>query len=86
MDLALEALLEVIPYPNRIGNGGKRGVHRSDAREEAGIHHIEIVEVVGLAIDIQHRSGRIITEAASAGLVAHGGNGHGALNINLALN
>ena len=86
MDLALEALLEVVPHPNRIGNGGEGGIHRSDARKEAGIHDIEIVEVVGLAIDIQYRRSRIITKTASAGLMSHGGYRHGTLNINLAFN
>ena len=40
---------------------------------------------MGLAVEVQHRGGRIVAEAAGAGLVRYRPNTHGVLDINLAL-
>src|SRR5215470_7243305 len=37
---------EMLSHTNRIGHCGKRGVHRPDADEEAGVDHIQIVELM----------------------------------------
>jgi hypothetical protein len=53
MSLA-DALRQVLPHPDRVGHHGQRGVHRADAREEAGVHDVQVVQLVRLAVDVEH--------------------------------
>src|SRR6185312_6376597 len=55
--------------PQRIGNDGERRVHRADRRKEARIGDVQVVELMRLAIDVEHRRLRIRTEPRRAGLV-----------------
>src|SRR4051794_13943418 len=48
-----ESCCDVVPYAHRVGDRRQGRVHRADAREEAGVHHVEVVQVVGLAADVQ---------------------------------
>ena len=76
---------QVITHPQGVGDGGEGWIHGADAGHEAGIHHIEVVELVGFAVQIQHGTGGIGTEAAGAGLVPHRRDRHGAFDVDLAL-
>src|SRR6188474_562458 len=58
-----EAVDEVLADPDRVGHGGERRVHRADAGEEARVDHVEVVELVRLAVGIEHGRRRIGAEA-----------------------
>src|SRR5215472_15420354 len=64
-----EPLGEVVGYAQGVGDGGEGGVHRADAGEEAGVHDVEVVQFVGLAVDVQDRGGRVGAEPAGARLM-----------------
>src|SRR5262249_16117761 len=50
----LQSFGEMLGHTNRIGHCGKRGVHRPDAHEKAGVDYIQIVELMSLAVDIEN--------------------------------
>ena len=56
-----------------VGHDGQRRVHRPGGWEEAGIDHVQVVQVVRLAVCVQHRRLGIVSEAACAILVGHAG-------------
>src|SRR4051794_23129689 len=68
-----EPPVQVLTDADGVGHGGEGWVHRTDAREEAGVHDVEVVELVGLAIGVEHRCRRVVTEAAGAGLMGDPG-------------
>jgi GH15 family glucan-1,4-alpha-glucosidase len=49
-----DPLRHVLPHPDRVGHHGQRGVHRADAREEAAVHDVQVVQLVRLAVDVEH--------------------------------
>src|SRR5260370_1090557 len=55
-----QPFLEVIGHAQGIGHDGQRGVHGGARREEATIDHVEIVDLVGLAVDIEGGCGWIV--------------------------
>ena len=59
--------------PHGVGDGGQGRVDGADAGEEAGVDDVEVVNLVGLAVDVEHRGGRIGAEAAGADLVGYPG-------------
>jgi hypothetical protein len=59
----------VIAHPKRVGHDGQRGVHRTAGREEAAIHDVEVIHLVGPAVDVQRGSPGILTETNGAVLV-----------------
>jgi uncharacterized hydrophobic protein (TIGR00271 family) len=65
------ALEEVLADPDRVGHHGQGRVHRADAREEAGVSHVQVVDLVRLAVGVEHRGRRVGAEPAGAGLVGH---------------
>ena len=67
--LRAQPLEQVVADAQRVGHRGQRRVHRADAREEAGVDDVEVVELVRLAVDVEHRGRGIGAEAAGAGLV-----------------
>ena len=40
---------------------------------KAAVYHVQVVQVVGLAVQVEDRSGRVDPEARRAGLVGGGG-------------
>ena len=84
--LALKPLLQVVSDPNSVGNRSQGGIHRRNTREKAGVYHIEIVKVMGLAVDIKYGGSGVGAKTTGTGLMCHSSNGHGTLNIDLTLN
>src|SRR5438132_303145 len=64
-----EALEQVIADTERVGGDGQRRVHRGARAEEAAIDHVEVVDVVGPAVDIERRRRRIVAEPDGAVLM-----------------
>ena len=64
-----QALAQVVPDAERVRHRGQPGVHRADAGEEAGVDDVEVVELVRLAVHVEHRRLGIGAEATGAGLV-----------------
>src|SRR3974390_1423482 len=64
-----QALQNVIAHAQRIGYDRQRRIHRRARREEAAIHNVEILEIMGFAIHIERRSLGIVPEADGAVLV-----------------
>src|SRR5215469_3127369 len=50
----LQSFGEMLGHTNRIGHYGKPRVHRPDAHEKAGGDNIQIVELMGFAVDIEN--------------------------------
>ena len=61
--------LEVIRHPERVGHDGERRVHGRAGGEEAPVDDVEIVQVVCLAVHVEHRCHGIAAEAAGPVLV-----------------
>ena len=68
-----EALGDVIADAQRVRDDRQGRVHRADRGHEAAVHHVEVVQVVGLAVHIEDRGGRVGPEAGCAGWVGRGG-------------
>ena len=60
----------MITDAQNVGNDRQRGVHRSAGNKEGPVDDVEVVDIVGAAVQIQHRCLRIRPEAAGAVLVA----------------
>src|SRR3954468_23103317 len=71
-----QPLADVVAGPQRVGDGGQRGVHGADAGEEAGVHHVEVVQLVGLAHRVERGGRGIRAEPDRAGLVRGGTDRH----------
>src|SRR6478736_3818336 len=70
-----EALQEVVANAQGIGHRRQGRVHGPDAREEAGIDDIQVVELVGLAVDVEDGGRSVGPEPDGAGLVGDAGDG-----------
>ncbi len=63
----------MITDAERVGDDGKRGVHRAARTEETCIDNIEVVELVRLAIAIERTRFRIVAESDGAVLMRNSG-------------
>src|SRR5262245_51765533 len=61
--LSLEPIEQVVADSQCVGHGGQRGVDSANAGEKAGIDHVEVVELVRLAVRVQHRRLGVAAEA-----------------------
>src|SRR4249919_2107396 len=68
-----EAIEEMVANAQRIGHRRQRRVHGTDAREEAGVDDIQVVNLVGTAVDVQDGRRRVGPEAGGPGLVGDAG-------------
>src|SRR5690242_6897688 len=60
---------EVLAHPDRVGHSGESWSHRSHTRQETRIRHVQVVKLVGLAVDVEHGCRRISAEPAGPGLI-----------------
>src|SRR5688500_6770938 len=58
-DRSSEALGEVLAHTDTVGHRREGRVHGADAREEAGVDDVEVVDLVGLAVRIEHGRGGV---------------------------
>jgi hypothetical protein len=66
-------LEQVVAHPESVGHRGEGGVDRPDAGEDACIGHIQVVELVRLAVHVEHRRLRVAAKAAGPGLMGDSG-------------
>src|SRR5438270_9315982 len=64
-----QSLEQVVADPQPVRHRRQRGVHRADAREEARVDDVQVVELVGLARGVEHRAAGVVPEPDGAGLV-----------------
>src|SRR5271165_1077238 len=64
---------QVIPDSERIGHNRERRIYGGAGREEAAVHYVEIVELVGLAVNVERGSPRIAAEPNRPVLMRHAG-------------
>ena len=74
----------MVPYAQRVGDSSQGRVHRTDAWEKAGIDHVQVIQLVRLAVDIQGRRLRILAETAGSGLVRYPGHRDIVLHVGIA--
>ena len=67
--LLFHPLQQMLTHSQCIGNNRKGWVYRSAGWEKRSINYIEVVCIMGFAIDIKHGSFRIIAKPAGAALV-----------------
>ena len=79
-------LQKMVPNAKRIGHDRERGIHRAARREEAGIDDIEIVQLMRLAIEVEHRGPRVMAKARGAVLMRDPGQRNAAGNVGLQRN
>src|SRR5215469_14438662 len=60
---------EVIGDTQRVGDDGQRWINRAGRHHETAIGHIHVVEVMRLAVHIQHARPGVMTESHSATLM-----------------
>src|SRR6185436_18941998 len=70
-----EPRLEVVAHPEGVGDDGQRRIHRRAGGKEAPVDHVEIVDLVGPAIDVQRGGSRVAPEADGSVLVRNTGEG-----------
>jgi hypothetical protein len=75
----------MIPHAQRVSHGCQSWIHRTNAGEKAGIDHVQIIQFVRLAVDIQGRRLRIFPEAAGSRLVRYPGHRDEALHVGIAV-
>src|SRR3954464_14711670 len=68
-----ESVGEVLADPDGVGHGRERRVHRADAREEARVDDVEVVDLMRLAVGVEHRRSGVGAEPAGARLVGDAG-------------
>src|SRR4030095_10655135 len=66
---SLDPFDEVVADAERVGHRGERRIHGADAGEEAGVDDVQVVELMRLAVGVEHRGLRVGPEAAGARLV-----------------
>jgi hypothetical protein len=76
-----EPVEKVIADPQRVSHDGKRWVDCTARREEAGIHHIEVVDLVRLAVAVEHGGLRVVAEADCSVLVGNAGQRDSLTNV-----
>src|SRR6185437_13623810 len=64
-----EPLLYAVGDAKRVGDDGQGRVHRADGRKKARIRQIEVVELVRLAVEIEHGGLGVGSETRGAGLM-----------------
>src|SRR5271166_750932 len=69
-DARAQTLQNVIAHPQRIGHDRQRRIHGRARREEAAIHDVEILKIMGLAIYVQRRGFGIMPKADGAVLMS----------------
>ncbi len=69
-----QPLQQVVADAKRVGHRRESRVDGTDADEEARVHHVQIVQLVRPAVDVEHRSSWIGPEAARARLMGDAGN------------
>src|SRR3954453_13576943 len=74
-DTDAEALEQVVAHAQRVGHRRERRVHRPDAREEARVDDVEVVDLVRAAVRVEHRRRRVGAEAARPRLEGDAGDG-----------
>src|SRR3954463_6825659 len=70
-----EPLEQVVANAQRVGHCRQRRVHGAGRGEEAGVDYVEVVYVVGFAVDVERGPAGIGAEAHGAALVRDAGDG-----------
>lgn len=70
-DLGEDLGEQVVGYANGVGDDGQGWVDGGGGGEEAGVDYIEVVELVGFAVDVEDRGGGVVAKAERAVLVAY---------------
>ena len=66
-----ETLEDAVTDAERVGHGRQGRVDRPDAGEDARVRDIQIVELMGLAVDIEDRRGRVGAKTDGSRLVRY---------------
>src|SRR6266545_1580218 len=69
----------------RVCDDGQRRVHGADGHEEARVDDVEVVELVGLAVEVEHRRLRVAPELGGARLVGGSRDGHALVEVHVAM-
>src|SRR5437868_6777992 len=76
-----QSLEQVITDPQPVGHRRKRGVHGADAREEARVDDVQVVELVSAAVPVEDRRPGIVTKSARSGLMCDARHGDLVLEV-----
>jgi CxxC motif-containing protein (DUF1111 family) len=52
LDILFHAINEMLSDPQGIGNNGQRWIHRTTGTEEASVCNVEVVNIMGAAIQV----------------------------------
>ena len=63
---SLQPFRNPVRHAHRVGDDGERRVHGADRGKKARIGHVEIIEFVRLAIDVEHRGRGVGAEGSEA--------------------
>ena len=68
-----QAFHQVVAHSKCVGHDGERRIDGSARWEEAPVHNVEVVDVMGFAVHVQYRSLRVLSKANGAVLMGHAG-------------
>src|SRR5262249_2485777 len=66
-----ESFEQMLSDAERIGHNGQGWVHCTAGREEAAVHHVQIIKLVRLAVDVEDRGLGVAAEPDRPILVCH---------------
>ena len=66
----------MVAYPQRVGHDRQRRVDRAAGDKKAAVDDVEIVEIVGFAVNVERAGFRIVAEAHRADLMRDTGEGN----------
>ena len=79
--LLAQSLQQVVAHADRIGDCGKGRIHRSDTDEETCVDNVQVIELMRLAVHVERRRLRVMTEPDRAVLVRNAGQGNALAQI-----
>src|SRR5581483_3600034 len=74
--ISSEPLDQVIAGAQSVGDDGERWVYRRARRKETAVHDIKVVDLMGLAVNVEGRGFGVAAEANRSVLMRHAGQRH----------
>src|SRR5215831_6734525 len=80
----LQSVEQMIAHADGVRHRSQSRIHRANAREEAGVDHSRIVQLMRLAVHVQYRRLRVFAEADCPCLMCHTANPNLILHVEIA--
>jgi hypothetical protein len=76
----------MIGDPDCVGDDSKRGIYGACRDEAGGVDDIEVIDIMGLAMQVENAGSRIVADSAGAILVADAFQGYALFKVGMQRN